>query len=585
MRTKHYPAIVAILATLAVFFCTGCADKTKKETPASTMLQASETATETTAEITTSATTSTTTMTWLRNVKEATTSAATNTTSEPVRTRQATRTTRTEAAGIPGGGNAETRNSNTENTAARSTNATSTKATSTSTKVSTSTAPTSTSTTATTVISSTKTEPENGEIIYGDVNRDRRVDVYDLTLMKHEYIEPNEYDIFRPALDVNGNGVFDIDDIREVLDFLLGKRDRWSRDGGTVVTTTSTSTTTTTSSTSTTTTTATTTTSAATTTSSATETTTTSSSATSTTTSTEATTTSTSTTSTASTTTTTATTTTTSSTSASTTTVTETTSAEPTTASTTTSSQADTTTTTSSSATSTPTGTTTTTTVIATDTTTKVSSGPGTGGLEDLETTTTTTEYDPDQPPIVTIAPALDIEALELNIPTTPFTRSDVEAEVYYDSLWYFGDEPENKKPLDDFYHFYCQHSGVAYDLDAMMYRFGFVHDGAHSWTDNCISYIHGITKDEIFFYSNGCRVLKLGDFVYFDNRLIEDPNLIEVTSGTSKDVYMMAEFQFRRTFNLIIDYYNYNDLYDHDALAGNLEWELDNFIVVDRIS
>jgi hypothetical protein len=46
-----------------------------------------------------------------------------------------------------------------------------------------------------------------------------------------------------------------------------------------------------------------------------------------------------------------------------------------------------------------------------------------------------------------------------------------------------------------------------------------------------------------------------------------------------------MAEFQFRRTFNLIVDYYNYNDLYDHDALAGNLEWELDNFIVVDRIS
>lgn len=156
---------------------------------------------------------------------------------------------------------------------------------------------------------------------------------------------------------------------------------------------------------------------------------------------------------------------------------------------------------------------------------------------------------------------------------------------MYYDSYWYFGDEPANKKPLDDFYHFYCQHSGVAYDLDAMMSRFGFVHDGAHSWTDNCISYIHGITKDEIFLYSNGCRVLKLGDFVYFDNRLIENPNLIEVTNGTSKDVYMMAEFQFRRTFNLIIDYYSYNDLYDHDALAGSLEWELDNFIVVDRIS
>ena len=61
---------------------------------------------------------------------------------------------------------------------------------------------------------------ETDEIL-GDVNDDDRVDVFDLTLIKREIINPGTTSINLTAADVNVDGVVDVKDAIEVQDFLL----------------------------------------------------------------------------------------------------------------------------------------------------------------------------------------------------------------------------------------------------------------------------------------------------------------------------------------------------------------------------
>ena len=64
-------------------------------------------------------------------------------------------------------------------------------------------------------------------IIYGDVNNDKRVDVFDLCLIKQE-ITNQAISINRTAADVTGDGVIDMQDAIEVQQFLLAQRDSFS---------------------------------------------------------------------------------------------------------------------------------------------------------------------------------------------------------------------------------------------------------------------------------------------------------------------------------------------------------------------
>lgn len=59
------------------------------------------------------------------------------------------------------------------------------------------------------------------DVILGDVNNDDRVDVFDLTLIKREIINPGTTSINITAADVNIDGVVDVKDAIEVQDFLL----------------------------------------------------------------------------------------------------------------------------------------------------------------------------------------------------------------------------------------------------------------------------------------------------------------------------------------------------------------------------
>lgn len=59
------------------------------------------------------------------------------------------------------------------------------------------------------------------DVILGDVNGDERVDVFDLTLIKREIINPGTTSINLTAADVNADGVVDVKDAIEVQDFLL----------------------------------------------------------------------------------------------------------------------------------------------------------------------------------------------------------------------------------------------------------------------------------------------------------------------------------------------------------------------------
>lgn len=64
------------------------------------------------------------------------------------------------------------------------------------------------------------------DIILGDVDGDERVDVFDLCLMRSELVNPGTTNIDKVAADVNANGIFDINDVIEVQDFLLCKPNR-----------------------------------------------------------------------------------------------------------------------------------------------------------------------------------------------------------------------------------------------------------------------------------------------------------------------------------------------------------------------
>lgn len=59
------------------------------------------------------------------------------------------------------------------------------------------------------------------DVILGDVNNDDRVDVFDLTLMKRELLNPGKTGIDLVAADVNADGTIDIKDVIEVQDYLL----------------------------------------------------------------------------------------------------------------------------------------------------------------------------------------------------------------------------------------------------------------------------------------------------------------------------------------------------------------------------
>ena len=59
------------------------------------------------------------------------------------------------------------------------------------------------------------------DVVLGDVNGDERVDVFDLTLIKKEIINPGTASINLTAADVNADGVVDVKDAIEVQDFLL----------------------------------------------------------------------------------------------------------------------------------------------------------------------------------------------------------------------------------------------------------------------------------------------------------------------------------------------------------------------------
>lgn len=72
-------------------------------------------------------------------------------------------------------------------------------------------------------IDAIETSAAETKIIYGDVNEDNRVDVFDLAMIKHECVEPQGI-INLEAADVTSDGIVDINDAREVQQFLLCQR-------------------------------------------------------------------------------------------------------------------------------------------------------------------------------------------------------------------------------------------------------------------------------------------------------------------------------------------------------------------------
>ena len=57
-------------------------------------------------------------------------------------------------------------------------------------------------------------------IIYGDVNNDKQIDVFDLSMIKREILNPGT-SIDLIAADVNADGIVDVQDAVEVQDYLL----------------------------------------------------------------------------------------------------------------------------------------------------------------------------------------------------------------------------------------------------------------------------------------------------------------------------------------------------------------------------
>lgn len=66
-----------------------------------------------------------------------------------------------------------------------------------------------------------ETHAAETDVILGDVNDDKRVDAFDLSLIKQEIINPSTTSINLIAADVNIDGVVDVKDAIEVQDFLL----------------------------------------------------------------------------------------------------------------------------------------------------------------------------------------------------------------------------------------------------------------------------------------------------------------------------------------------------------------------------
>ena len=66
------------------------------------------------------------------------------------------------------------------------------------------------------------------DVILGDVNNDRKIDVFDLCLMKQELVSSKTTSINKTAADVNADGVIDVKDIMEIQQFLLAERDSFT---------------------------------------------------------------------------------------------------------------------------------------------------------------------------------------------------------------------------------------------------------------------------------------------------------------------------------------------------------------------
>ena len=69
---------------------------------------------------------------------------------------------------------------------------------------------------------------EASSVIYGDVNGDGKINIYDLILLKKEVNAPNTTTIIQKNADVNQDNILDIYDIRELQNFLLCKTDVFS---------------------------------------------------------------------------------------------------------------------------------------------------------------------------------------------------------------------------------------------------------------------------------------------------------------------------------------------------------------------
>ena len=66
------------------------------------------------------------------------------------------------------------------------------------------------------------------DVILGDVNNDRKIDVFDLCLMKQELVSSKTTSINKTAADMNADGVIDVKDIMEIQQFLLAERDSFT---------------------------------------------------------------------------------------------------------------------------------------------------------------------------------------------------------------------------------------------------------------------------------------------------------------------------------------------------------------------
>ena len=66
------------------------------------------------------------------------------------------------------------------------------------------------------------------EIVYGDADNSGSVDSFDLTLIRKEAVTTGSTKCNTIAADVNGDGIIDNSDVREVQQYLLGKRNSFS---------------------------------------------------------------------------------------------------------------------------------------------------------------------------------------------------------------------------------------------------------------------------------------------------------------------------------------------------------------------